>query len=75
MTDRQKSSPAAIFSAEIAPFAYSPMARRAANGVRKALLRKATEPTAHVAGLGTRIGGLRPSNTSLGFIDSLNAAA
>jgi len=28
------------------------------------LLRKAAEPTAHVAGLGTRVGGLRPSDTS-----------
>jgi len=35
-----------------------------ANGVRKALLRKAAEPTAHVAGFGTRVRGLRPSNTS-----------
>jgi len=39
-------------------------ARRAANGVRKALLRKASEPTAHVAGFGTRVEGLRPSDTT-----------
>ncbi len=32
--------------------------------IRKALLRKASEPTAQVAGLGTRVGGLRPSDTS-----------
>jgi len=42
-----------------------------ANGVRKALLRKAAEPTAHVAGFGTRVRGLRPSDTSQGFIDKL----
>jgi len=61
----------AIFSAGIAPFSYSPLARRAANGVRKALLRKATEPTAHVAGLGTKVRGLQSSDTSHGFVDSL----
>jgi len=42
-----------------------------ANGVRKALLRKAAEPTAHVAEFGTRVRGLRPSDTSQGFIDKL----
>ena len=63
-SERRKSSPEAIFSDGNAPFAYSPTARRAANGVRKALLRKATEPTAQVAGLGTRVGGLRPSDAS-----------
>ncbi|MBR5547342.1 MAG: hypothetical protein IKU70_10245, partial [Clostridia bacterium] len=35
-------------------------ARRAANGVRKALLRKASEADAHVVSFGTRVGGLRP---------------
>ena len=32
-------------------------ARRAANGVRKALLRKASEADAHVVSFGTRVGG------------------
>ena len=36
---------------------------------KETLLRKATEPTAHVAGLGIRVGGLRPSDTSLKFVD------
>ncbi|MBR5546725.1 MAG: hypothetical protein IKU70_07065, partial [Clostridia bacterium] len=39
-------------------------ARRAANGVRKALLRKASEADAHVVSFGTRVGGLRPSDAS-----------
>ncbi|MBR5546649.1 MAG: hypothetical protein IKU70_06680, partial [Clostridia bacterium] len=39
-------------------------ARRAANGVRKALLRKASEADAHVVSFGTRVGGLRPSDSS-----------
>jgi len=63
----------AIFSAEgLHRLPTRLTARRAANGVRKALLRKAAEPTAHVAGFGTRIRGLRPSDTSQGFIDKLN---
>ncbi len=37
---------------------------------KEALLCKASEPTAHVAGLGIKVGGLRPSDTSQGFIDS-----
>ena len=61
------------FPPEIAPFACSPTARRAANGVRKALQSKASEPTAHVAGLGIRVRGLRPSDTFQGFIDRLTA--
>jgi len=40
------------------------VALAAANTVRKSLLRKDSEPTAHVAGFGTRVGGLRPSDTS-----------
>ena len=67
----RKSSPVAIFSAGNTPFAYSPAARRAANGVRNVLLCKASEPTAHVAGFGTGAGGLRPSDISHGFIDKL----
>jgi len=35
------------------------------------LLHKAAEPTAHVAGFGTQVGGLRPSDASCGFIDML----
>ncbi len=61
---RRKSSLMRSFPPKVAPFAYSPTARRAANGVRKALLRKAAGPTAHVAGPGIKIGGLRPSDTS-----------
>ena len=53
-----------------APFAYEPTARRAANGDRNPLLRKGSETTAHVAGFGLAIGGLRPSNTSMGFRQS-----
>ena len=52
-------------------FAYSPAARRAAKSVRKALLRKAAETDVHAAGFGTKIGGLRPSDASQGFFDSL----
>jgi len=42
---------------------------------KETLLRKASEPTAHVAGFGTRAGGLRPSDTSHGFIDKLPGCA
>ena len=52
-------------------FAYSPAARRAAKSVRKALLRKTAETDVHAAGFGTKIGGLRPSDASQGFFDSL----
>ena len=55
-------------------FAYSPAARRAAKSVRKALLRKAAETDVHAAGFGTKIGGLRPSDASQGFFDSLGRA-
>ena len=55
-------------------FAYSPAARRAAKSVRKALLRKTAETDVHAAGFGTKIGGLRPSDTSQGFFDSLDLA-
>ena len=36
------------------------------------MLRKGSETTAHVAGFGLAIRGLRPSDTSKGFFDSLN---
>jgi len=62
-----KNTPAAAFLTSYAPFAYEPTARRAANGDRNPLLRKGSETTAHVAGFGLAIGGLRPSNTSMGF--------
>ena len=61
----------AIFSDGEALFAYSPAARRAAKSVRKALLRKAAETDVHAAGFGPKIGGLRPSDASQGFFDSL----
>ena len=36
------------------------------------MLSKASEADAHVVSFGTRVGGLRPSDTSHGFIDKLN---
>ena len=51
----------------IAPFAYEPTARRAANSDRNPLLRKGSETTVHAAGFGSTIGGLRPSDTSEAF--------
>ena len=39
------------------------------------MLRKGSETTAHVAGFGLAIRGLRPSDTSKGFFDSLAADA
>ncbi len=50
-------------------------ARRAAGEQAKslALLRKAAETDVHAAGFGTKIGGLRPSDASQGFFDSLKA--
>ena len=58
---RRKSSPAAIFSDET----VFPCAKGAAgeNG-KETLLRKASEADAHVVSFGTRVGGLRPSDTS-----------
>ena len=35
------------------------------------MLRKAAETDVHAAGFGTKIGGLRPSDASQGFFDSL----
>ncbi len=45
-------TPCGIFVGNFAPPAYSPTARRAAGSVRNALLRKASETAAHVAGFG-----------------------
>jgi len=61
LSGRRKSSPAAIFSAET----VFPCAKGAAgeNG-KETLLRKASEADAHVVSFGTRVGGLRPSDTS-----------
>ena len=59
-----KKPPSADFLTRVAPFAYEPSARRAANGDRNPLLRKGSETTAHVAGFGLQVGGLRPSYTS-----------
>ncbi|MBE5800909.1 MAG: hypothetical protein E7319_01310 [Clostridiales bacterium] len=55
------------FLTTFAPFAYEPTARRAANGDRNPLLRNGSETTAHVAGFGLTIGGVRPSDTSKTF--------
>ena len=40
---------------------------------KETLLRKASDLTAHVAEVGLAVGGLRPSDTSHGFIDSLSS--
>ena len=48
-------------------FVCSPAAGRAAKSVRKALLGKAAETDVHAAGFGSKIGGLRPSDTSQFF--------
>jgi len=45
----------------------------AGEACKKALLRKASVSDAHVVRNGTRVGGLRPSNTSQGFFYSLKA--
>jgi len=60
-SDRRKSSPEAIFFAET----VFPCAKGAAgeNG-KETLLCKASEADAHVVSFGTRVGGLRPSDTS-----------
>ena len=63
-----KNTPAAAFLTSFAPFAYEPTARRAANGDRNPLLRKGSETTAHVAGFGLTVRGLRPSDTSGDFL-------
>ena len=62
------------FFDDFAPFAYEPAARRAANGDRNPLLRKGSETTAHVAGFGLAIRGLRPSDTSRVFSQSAGRA-
>jgi len=68
-----KNTPSAAFLTRFAPFAYEPTARRAANGDRNPLLRKGSETTVHAAGFGVAIRGLRPSDTSEGFFDSLSS--
>ena len=39
------------------------------------MLRKAAETDVHAAGFGTKIGGLRPSDASQGFFDTLKRPA
>ena len=63
----------AVQAGRKALFACSPAARRAAKSVRKALLCKAAETDVHAAGFGMKIGGLRPSDASHGFFDSLSS--
>jgi len=60
----------AIFSAETG---FSCTFGAAGETRKETLLRKASEPTAHVAGFGLEVGGLWPSDTSHGFIDKLSA--
>ena len=61
-------APFGIFSAETD---FSCICGAGGEICKETLLRKASEPTAHVAGFGTRVGGLRPSDTSHGFIENL----
>ena len=57
----------AIFSAEtVFPCAFG----TAGEDCKEALLRKASGPTAHVAGAGMNVGVLRPSDTSRGVSTS-----
>ena len=42
---------------------------------KETLLRKASESTAHVAGFGIQLGGLRPSETPKRFFDNLGSVA
>jgi len=51
----------AIFSAETG---FSCTFGAAGETCKETLLRKASEPTAHVAGFGLKVGGLRPSDAS-----------
>jgi len=48
------------FFNELAPFAYEPSARRAANGDRNPLLRKGSETAVHAAGFGKPSEGCAP---------------
>ena len=59
-------SDVAFFCREIR-FAYSPATGRAAKRVRKALLRKNSEPDVHAARFGIKTGGTQPSDTTRGF--------
>ena len=66
----EKSQPAAAFSAKT----RFPCACGAAGETcKETLLRKASESTAHVAGFGIQLGGLRPSEPPGKFFDSLRA--
>jgi len=42
---------------------------------KETLLRKASDPTAHVAGVGLKVGGLRSSDTSYAFYEQPDAAS
>ena len=57
----EKSSPAAIFSAETG---FPCTLGAAGKTCKETLLRKASEADAHVVSFGTRVGGLRPSDTT-----------
>ena len=59
----RKSSPAAIFSAKTV---FHCTCGAGVKNCKETLLRKVSGPTAHVAGAGLKIGGLRPSDTSQG---------
>ena len=61
----------AIFSAETG---FSCTFGAAGETCKETLLRKASEPTAHVAGFGMKVGGLRPSDASQGLINKLTGA-
>ena len=64
----RKSPPVAAFSAKT----HFPCAFGAAGETcKETLLRKASESTAHVAGFGIQLGGLRPSEPPRRFFDSL----
>ena len=65
----RKSPPAAAFSAKTRfPCAFG----AAGETCKETLLRKASESTAHVAGFGIQLGGLRPSEPPGRFFDSLS---
>ena len=68
----RKSSPLAIFSDKTG---FHCTFGAAMKTCKETLLRKASDLTAHVAEVGLAVGGLRPSDTSHGFIDSLKEPA
>ena len=63
LSDRRKSSLWDLFRRNRFLLFAALMARETC---KETLLRKASEPSAHVAGFGTRVGGLRPSDTTYG---------